>query len=582
MAVLPCINSTRTLFSVSVGGFFFVISIKSHRAIVVVLPRLQAMAANTNPSPSQPPRIPFTVPLEKEELEQLMFDIMDPLDIKLYEESNSRKKGKKRRAFRQKLRTCIAAYPQIESTTIMLTAFWGRFHIALGADKSLTQDAALLALYMETEPGATWAPDVNPIVECTFYSIAMLSRLPSLQGWAKKNGQTLKVPEQLRQMIELATDFLKTLHPVMEYAVSGTGRAVAPPSRLLRAILAKQPFMALTPASKIRLNKLMSTLVVPIQNQLDMMTCEDRLSDMLKEDIKTMAFLLSIPGFSDNAARKECEVVIQTWNSQRNLESARRPCCCSLCRASGPGMDTLQNTGGMEETGGGPTPCRNTPPLPLPSNALTQRESTVATPRALTSAASALAFGSGTSSQSMLYPANTMPPPSFPNATYPPSQDNATSQMKSTAAMPWGFTSSAPASALGSGTPSQSMLYSANTTPPQRVPGAAYLPSQSNAMPLMATAMPQMATTVPAHTPPVTNTYSAMGTSATGTSSRPWPSAQSMPTPSHTTTEPALDTLEDLDQDMLDDLASCADMTLEEMGEVLDGYHLEPLAPPGP
>ena len=55
-----------------------------------------------------------------------------------------------------------------------------------------------------------------------------------------------------------------------------------------------------------------------------------------------------------------------------------------------------------------------------------------------------------------------------------------------------------------------------------------------------------------------------------------------MSTPSHTTTEPALDTLEDLDQDMLDDLASCADMTLEEMGEILDGYHLEPLAPPGP
>ncbi|KAK0754486.1 hypothetical protein B0T18DRAFT_386353 [Schizothecium vesticola] len=431
------------------------------------------MAANTNPSPSRPPRDPPAISMSKEEVEQLMLDIMDPLDINRYEESNPTTKGKKRKAFRQKLRTCVDAYPQIESTTKMLTAFWGRLQVALGVDKSLAQDAALLASYMGTEPGATWAPDVNPIVESTFTSITMLSRLPSLQDWEQKNGQMFKVPGQLRQMIELAKDFLEALHPVMEYAVSGTGRAVAPPSRLLRAILAKQPFMAINPPNK--------------------------LSDMLKEDIKTMAFLLSIPRFSDNATRKG---------------------------DSGPGMDTLQNTGGMEQTGGGPTPYRNTPPLPLPSNALTQRESTVATPRALTSTASAPALGSGMSSQSM--------------------------------------------------------LYSAKTMPPQRVPGAAYLASQSNAM-------PQMATTIPAPASPFTNTHPAMGASAmgmpaTGTSSRPWPSTQSMPTRSHTITEPALDTLDDLDQDMLDGLASCADMTLEEMGDILDGYHLEPLplAPPAP
>jgi hypothetical protein len=494
------------------------------------------MAANTNPTQSRPPRNPPTISLTKKEVEQLMLDIIDPLDIKRYEESSPSIKERKRRLFRQLLRACVEVFPRIESTTGRLNAFLGHFQVALGPDESLAQDAALIATSMRTESGTTWVSDVNPIVESTFSGIVMLSRLPSVQNWAHQRNRTLKVPEQWRQIIELAKVFLETLRPVMDYAVSGTGRAVPPPYRLLRAILIMQPFMALNSPGKHRLNRLMSTLVDPIHNWLDIMTCEDRLSNKLKEDIKTIEFLLRIPQFGDDATRKECEIVIQTWNSQRNLESMRRPCCCSLCKASGPEMNTLQNTGGMEETGGGPTPCRNTSPLPLPSNALPQGESTVATPRAFTSTASAPALGSGTSSQSMLYPEN--------------------------------------------------------TTAPQRCPGAAYLPSQSNAM-------PQMATTMPAPAPPFANIHpamemSAMGVSATdmpatGTSSRPRPLTQSMPNPSHTTTDLEVGTLDDLapsntemplpysDTAMrnLGDMAAeeLEDMTLEEMTVMLyDDY----------
>lgn len=472
--------STRhTLFSPSLPGYFFLlyINIRPHGTIVAILPKLQAMAANTNlPQPRS------AIGLSQSTVEQLMPEFPTPGDqIKTYDQCRPYLKDERRKVFCEWLEDCLKAYPKIESNARMLPAFWARFQVPLGADESLAQDAALLTTYIgtETEPGTTWAPNVSPILQNVFCSIVVLSRDPSVGIWLTRRRQ-FRVADIWARIVHLARRFSEILHPVMEDAVSRTGKPLTPPYRLFRAILAENPRFMDIRYPKRRVRKLVNEVVDPLHKHLDTMSSKDKLSVELKKDIETIESLLRSSILFGTEERQEYEAVVQTWNSLGNLE-----------------------------TRGGPTPDTNIPSLPPPSHAFPHRDSTTATPSAFRRIAPALTFRSDTSSQSMLYPVSrsSLPLHRVPDATYQiTSNANATPQTGSTVSAPGRFPSTARASTLGLGTSTQSPLYPTDTIPTQGSLGATYPPSYINSM------LP-MATTTGA--PIFANTHSAMGMSAT-------------------------------------------------------------------
>lgn len=444
---------------------------------MAILPKLQAMAANTNlPQPRS------AIGLSQSTVEQLMPEFPTPGDqIKTYDQCRPYLKDERRKVFCEWLEDCLKAYPKIESNARMLPAFWARFQVPLGADESLAQDAALLTTYIgtETEPGTTWAPNVSPIMQNVFCSIVVLSRDPSVGIWLTRRRQ-FRVADIWAKIVHLARRFSEILHPVMEDAVSRTGKPLTPPYRLFRAILAENPRFMDIRYPKRRVRKLVNEVVDPLHKHLDTMSSKDKLSVELKKDIETIQSLLRSSILFGTEERQEYEAVVQTWNSLGNLE-----------------------------TRGGPTPDTNIPSLPPPGHAFPHRDSTVATPSAFTSTAPALTFRSDTSSQSMLYPVSrsSLPLQRVPDATYQfTSNANATPQMGSTVSAPGRFPITARASTLGLGTSTQSPLYPTDIIPTQGSLGSTYPPSYINSM------LP-MATTTGA--PIFANTHPAMGMSAT-------------------------------------------------------------------
>ncbi|KAK1835331.1 hypothetical protein QBC39DRAFT_341076 [Podospora conica] len=293
------------------------------------------MASNANPSPSSSQAPTYPRYLATQQVEELMDLICDPEEMGRFHARSTTHKSSDRRTFCSHYLLCLDAYPKIESTTKMLNALLKHLkkeNLLEAGNEDLARDAATLAAHMDiAETSIPPLAGGNSGLQSIFLDIAKFSS----RQLESKIAKLILVQTHLKKTITVAkkTNFSEVLNGVMHDNRSRADNTVTvrPVYRLLRAIRARRAgplgtVLELDQPKSI-LDGLVKRIITPLRNELNnlkvvSMDGGPHLYSMIFADIQTLQGLLtSNPAcFIDDAARKECDDIIQAWKKSTTVD----------------------------------------------------------------------------------------------------------------------------------------------------------------------------------------------------------------------------------------------------------------------